>query len=133
MRAHSCLCCLLLALLLAAAPLLPIAISQAQPGAAEPGNDMAPAPDDDEEEAGNDTAEREERPAPSATRRGDQLGLVRRADGFDPDADETSGTKPPHPLQLAHPDYDVVVCEAGCDGPAGAIVYLQKRQPRQVE
>jgi hypothetical protein len=82
---------------------------------------------------GNDTAERQERPAPSAARRDYQLGLVRRADGFDPDVDETSGSKPPHPLQLAYPDHDVVVCEAGCAGPAGAIVYLQKREPRQVE
>jgi len=44
-----------------------------------------------------------------------------------------SGSKPPHPLQLACPDHDVVICEAGCDGPAGAIAYLQKREPRQVE
>lgn len=62
-------------------------------------------------------------------RRDYQLGCARRADGFGPDADESSGSKPPHPLQLAYPDHDVVVCEAGCDGPADAIVYLQKRQP----
>ena len=133
MRANSCLSCLLFAPLLAAAPLWPVAVSQAQSGATEPGNDMAPSPDDDEEEGGKDTAEREERSAPSAAHRDYQLGLVRRADGFDPDADETSGTQLPHPLQLAHPDHDVVVCEAGCDGPAGAIVYLQKRKARQVE
>jgi hypothetical protein len=65
-------------------------------------------------------------------RRDYQLGCVRRADGFGPDAD-SSGSKPPHPLQLAYPDHDVVVCEAGCDGPAGTIVYLQKRKPGQVE
>jgi hypothetical protein len=58
---------------------------------------------------------------------------VRRADAFDAEADETGGTRPPHALQLAYPDHDVVVCEAGCDGPAGAIVYLQKRQPRRGE
>ncbi len=94
---------------------------------------MAPSPDDDEDEGGKDTAEREERSAPSAAHRDYQLGLVRRADGFDPDADETGGTQLPHPLQLAHPDHDVVVCEAGCDGPAGAIVDLPKRKVRQVE
>jgi hypothetical protein len=133
MRANSCLYCLLLALLLAAAPLLVTAISQAQPAAAEPGNDLAPAPDDEEEEGGNDTAEREGRRAPDTSRRDYQLGLVRRLDSFDPDADEANGAASPHPVQLAHPDHDVVICEAGCDGPAGAIVYLQKRQPRHVE
>jgi hypothetical protein len=133
MRANCCLYCLLLGLRLAAAPLLATAISQAQPAAAEPGNDLAPAPDDAEEEGGNDTAEREGRLAPDASRREDQLGLVRRLDSFDPDADAANGMASPHPVQLAHPDHDVVICEAGCDGPAGAIVYLQKRQPRQVE
>jgi hypothetical protein len=132
MRANSCLYCLLLALLLAAAHLLVTAISQAQRAAAEPGNDLAPAPDD-EEEGGNDTAEREGRRAPDTSRRDYQLGLVRRLDSFDPDADEASGAASPHPVQLAHPDHDVVICEAGCDGPAGAIVYLQKRRPRHVE
>ena len=132
MRANSCPYCLLLALLLAAAPLLVTAIRQAQPAAAEPGNDLAPAPDD-EEEGGNDTAEREGRLAPDTSRRDYQLGLVRRLDSFDPDADEANGAASPHPVQLAHPDHDVVICEAGCDGPAGAIVYLQKRQPRHVE
>ena len=29
----------------------------------------------------------------------------------------------PIPCNLLYPDHDVVVCEAGCDGPAGAIVY----------
>jgi hypothetical protein len=132
MRANSCLYCLLLALLLAAAPLLVTAISQAQRAAAEPGNDLAPAPDD-EEEGGNDTAEREGRRAPDTSRRDYQLGLVRRLDSFDPAANEANGAASPHPVQLAHPDHDVVICEAGCDGPAGAIVYLQKRQPRHVE
>ena len=132
MRANSCPYCLLLALLLAAAPLLVTAISQAQRAAAEPGNDLAPAPDD-EEEGGNDTAEREGRRAPDTSRRDYQLGLVRRLDSFDPAADEANGAASPHPVQLAHPDHDVVICEAGCDGPAGAIVYLQKRQPRHVE
>jgi hypothetical protein len=106
-----------------------------QPGAARSGRagQRPPAPDDAEEEGGNDTAEREGRLAPDASRREDQLGLVRRLDSFDPDADAANGMASPHPVQLAHPDHDVVICEAGCDGPAGAIVYLQKRQPRQVE
>src|SRR5262245_9799131 len=133
MRANSCLYCLLLALLLAAAPVLATASSQAQPAAAEPGNDLTPAPDDEDEEGGNEPAERAGRLAPDASRREDQLGLVRRRNSFDPDAEEANGTPSPHPVQLAHPDHDVVICEAGCDGPAGAIVYLQKRQPRQVE
>jgi hypothetical protein len=130
MRANACLSCLLLAVVLAAAPLSSIAISQAQPAA---GDDMAPSPDDDEEDGGNDTAEREERPTPGAARHDYQLGSVRRADGFEADAAESGASEASHPMQLAHPEHDVVVCEAGCDGPAGTIVYLQKRQPRQVE
>jgi hypothetical protein len=133
MRANACLACLLLALGLAAAPLSPIAISQAQPAAAAAGDDMAPLPDDDEEDGGNDTAEREERPIPSAARHDYQLGSVRQADRFEADAEESRASETPHAMQLAHPEHDVVVCEAGCDGPAGTIVYLQKRQPRQLE
>ena len=119
--------------LLAAAPLLPIAVSQAQPAAAEPGNDMAPWPDDDEEGVATTRQSARSGQHRARPRRDYQLGRVRWADGFGPDADESSGSKPPYPLQLAYPDHDVVVCEAGCDGPAGAIVYLQKRQPGQVE
>ena len=32
----------------------------------------------------------------------------------------------PHPLQAQYPDYNVVVCEAGC-GPGGKIVYKEKK------
>ena len=105
MRANACLYCLLLALLLAAAPLLATAISQAQPAAAGPGNDLAPAPDDQDEEGGNDTAEREGRRAPDASRRRDQLGLVRRLDSFDPDADEANGNgiTPSHATRPSRP------------------------------
>ena len=133
MRTSSCLCCLLLALVLAAAPLLPTAVGLAQPAATEPGNDMAPTTDDEDEDGGNEAAERELRPTAAAPRSDYQLGLVRRADTFAADAEEADGTRPAHAVQLAYPDHDVVVCEAGCDGPAGAIVYLRKRQPRPAE
>lgn len=132
MRANACLACLLLALGLAAAP--PIAVGWAQPAAA--GDDMAASPDDDEEDGGNDTPERqdrEERPAPRAARHDDHLGSVRRADRIEAELEESRASEAPHAMQLAHPEHDVVVCEAGCDGPAGSIVYLQKRQPQQLE
>jgi hypothetical protein len=124
----------LLLALLAAAPLLPIAVSQAQPAAAEPGNDMAPSPDDDEEGGGNDTAQRQERPAPSAApSRLSTGGACAGPTALAPMRMRAAAANPPHPLQLADPDHDVVVCEAGCDGPAGAIVFLLKRKPGQVE
>ena len=62
-----------------------------------------------------------------------QLGLVRRADGFDPDADEAAVTATPHPLQLANPDHDIVVCEAGCNGPARRHRLHAEAEVRQVE
>ncbi|MGD9783157.1 MAG: hypothetical protein AB7E80_03250 [Hyphomicrobiaceae bacterium] len=38
---------------------------------------------------------------------------------------ETGHLQGPHPLQLAHPGMDVVVCEAGCSTDRAEIVYLQ--------
>ena len=36
----------------------------------------------------------------------------------------------PHPLQLANPDHDIAICEAGCNGPRGALVYMRRKPPR---
>jgi hypothetical protein len=124
MRARACLSCFLLFL-------LAMSCVSALPARAQGTVNTEPALGaDEEEDAGNDGAEREEA-APTAAAGGDRnLGLVRRADGDELDWDEDSRPRPPHPAQLAHPDYDVVVCEAGCDGEPGSIVYLQKRERR---
>lgn len=34
---------------------------------------------------------------------------------------------PPHPLQLQHPDHDVIVCMAGCGGRGPSIAYIAPR------
>ena len=116
MRGRAWLACLLLLLL--ATPGVSAVSARAQ-DAADRG--LPPSADDADEEVGNDKAERED-PAPMRTAGGDQrLGLVRRADGDGPDWDEDSRPRAPHPQELAHPDHDVVVCEAGCDGSPGSI------------
>lgn len=122
MRVTACLTCLLLVVF--AAPCLWAGSALAQ-GASEMG--LAPGADDDDEEVGSDKVERED-PAPMRAAGGDPLGLVRRANADGLDWDEDSRPRPPHPAQLAHPDHDVVVCEAGCDGSPGSIVYLKKRE-----
>lgn len=53
-------------------------------------------------------------------------GDSRRVDQLDT-ADD-NGPLAPHPAALAHPDHDVIVCEAGCDQTPGSIVYMKKRQ-----
>jgi len=115
-----------LLLLLLAAPCLSAVSARAQ-GATDMG--LAPGADDDDEEVGSDKAERED-PAPMRAAGGDPLGMVRRADADGLDWDEDSRPWAPHPAQLAHPDHDVVVCEAGCDGSPGSIVYRRKRERR---
>jgi|GEM_PF-2749665 len=44
------------------------------------------------------------------------------------DAAEAERELPPHPAAAAYPDHDVVVCEAGCDGPRGTVVYKRGKQ-----
>jgi uncharacterized protein YegJ (DUF2314 family) len=41
-----------------------------------------------------------------------------------------NAVRKPHPLQEKYPDYNVVVCEAGC-GPGGKIVFKEKKSARQ--
>ena len=43
---------------------------------------------------------------------------------------EENAVQKPHPLQERYPDYDVVVCEAGC-GAGGKIVYKEKKGTRK--
>jgi hypothetical protein len=56
-----------------------------------------------------------------------RLGDKRRLDPFD--ANDARPVQRPSPAAAANPDHDVVVCEAGCDGPPGEVVYKQKKQP----
>jgi hypothetical protein len=81
-------------------------------------NDDRPAPADERQ-----APPEEEIPGPEVPPR---AGETRRIDPFDAVDDDTART--PHPAALAHPDHDVVVCEAGCDKTVGAIVYMKKRE-----
>ena len=132
MRANPHLCCLLLVLLGlgVATPLLPMPVAQAQQPLADPANDVAPPSDDDEEHGVGDKPEHDGRLVTVEAGRGQAYGAVRRGEGYDPDADDGGRAGTPHPLQLANPDHDIAICEAGCNGPRGAIVYMRRKPPR---
>jgi hypothetical protein len=69
------------------------------------------------------TPSEEEVPGPDVIPR---AGERRRIDPLDTVDDDAART--PHPAALAHPEHDVVVCEAGCDKTAGSIVFMKKRE-----
>ena len=54
-------------------------------------------------------------------------GGSRRADPFDASDAPSRSAQGPHPAAAALPGHDAVICEAGCDGPAGVVVYKQKK------
>jgi hypothetical protein len=128
MRANPHLCCLLLVLLGVATPFLPIPPAQPQQALADPASEMAPS--DDDEHGVGDTPDRDGRQVTVEARRGKAYGAVRRGDGYDPDAEDGGRAGTLHPLQLANPDHDIAICEAGCNGPRGAIVYMRPKPPR---
>ena len=68
----------------------------------------------DEAEAPNEAGERAPLP---------RQGASRRLDPFDADDAPARSTQAPP----TNPGSDVVVCEAGCDGPRGVVVYKQKK------
>lgn len=105
----------------ALAALLPAAAAMAQP---QPPSVVAQASDDEdappprrrgvltEEDAPDERSD--EKPLP-------RQGASRRLDPFDAD------DEPKRPLQAPQPaGAGAVVCEAGCDGPRGTIVYKKK-------
>ena len=77
-----------------------------------------PAPDDERSAPSED-----EIPGPEVPPR---VGERRRIDPFDAVDDDAART--PHPATLPYPEHDVIVCEAGCDKIAGAIVFMKKRE-----
>ena len=101
----------------------PIAIAQAVN--AEEGEDDSPTPPEKAPESKDDEAPPEEEYVPADAP--NRLGQSRRMDPFDA-AEEPKAPGAPHPAIAAHPGHDVVVCEAGCDGPSGTIVYMQKKE-----
>jgi len=100
-----------------AEPLRPTTIAQAE------------APDDEEQappnKAPDSRQEPSEEPIPGP-QDPPRMGDSRRPDLFD--AAQDARPPAPHPAALAHPDHDIVVCEAGCDKTAGSIVYMKKRE-----
>ena len=101
----------------------PATLAQARPEA--PPDDGPTQPDEER------PAPTEERPAPSedeipGPEVPPRVGETRRIDPFDAVDDDAART--PHPAALPYPEHDVVVCEAGCDKTAGAIVFMKKRE-----
>jgi hypothetical protein len=89
----------------------------AQAGREAPPDDGPSQPDEERSAPSED-----EIPGPDVPPR---VGERRRIDPFD-DTDE--GPRTPHPATLPYPGHDVVVCEAGCDKIAGAIVFMKRRE-----
>jgi hypothetical protein len=93
---------------------------------AQPHGVVAQASDDEEEipprrrgvvpseEESEPADQREEKPLPAQ-------GASRRLDPFDANEERSGPARAPHPAPAG-----AVVCEAGCDGPRGAIVYERK-------
>jgi hypothetical protein len=71
----------------------------------------------DEPEGSTEAAEEKPLPGPGASR---------RADPFDARDARLRSAHGPHPA-AALPGRDVVVCEAGCDGPPGVVVYRPEK------
>ena len=118
-----CLCVVALAVGLALPALLPaMAGVAAQPTIlAQADNQPEPAEDHPDPPA------KSRKPSDRASEQAPKFrhGEVRRLDPFDA-VDDAART--PHPAALAHPGDDVVVCEAGCDQSAGAVVYKKRRE-----
>jgi hypothetical protein len=98
----------------------------AEPDAADSEDDEEDAPAPDMESKPRERAHNREG-AEGEEGGNSGLGVIRRTDTFDNWVDEAQPPRP-HPAELANPGHDVVICEAGCDGPSGTVVYKQKRQ-----
>jgi hypothetical protein len=104
---------------------------------AQPSGVVAQASDDEEEAVparrrGVVTEEPEPTETPEESSEEKPLplqGVSRRLDPFDANDAPTRSAQAPHSAAAAaHPGHDVVVCEAGCDGPPGTVVYKTKRE-----
>jgi hypothetical protein len=119
-----------------AVALLALAPLGVLPVQAQPTGVVAQASDDDEEAVpprrrGVVTEEPEatETPEESSEERPLPLqGVTRRLDPFDANEAPIRSAQAPHSAAAAHPGHEVVVCEAGCDGPPGTVVYKTKRE-----
>jgi hypothetical protein len=111
--------------LMALAPAAGLAAQAHQPGI------IAQSSDDDDDSPpprrrgvpveSDEPAERaEEKPFPG-------MGASRRLDPFDANDERPRSAQAPPPAAAANPGHDVVVCEAGCDGPRGAVVYKKEK------
>jgi hypothetical protein len=95
-----------------------------------PPDDGPTQPTEDRPDPSEETPEPADMPQPDEEIQGPEVppraGETRRIDPFDAVDDDAART--PHPAALAHPEHDVVVCEAGCDKTAGSIVFMRKRE-----
>jgi hypothetical protein len=92
-------------------------LAQAEAGASE--DEGPPQPIEERPEPPNDEIPGSDAPI--------RQGESRRSDPFD-DLDQDGRPRASHPVAAAHPHHDIVVCEAGCDGSAGTIVFMKRRE-----
>ena len=71
--------------------------------------------------------ERDQSEEPAAEERypAKPMGAIRRPDPFDLIQEESKSARPPNPA-ATRADDGAVVCEAGCDGPRGTVVYRKR-------
>jgi hypothetical protein len=135
MRRRSCAFASALALALAglawpagaAGAAQPVIVAQSETD--EPPDDGPTQPNEERPDPSEENPEPADMPQPDEEIQGPDVppraGETRRIDPFDAMDDDA---RTPHPAALAHPEHDVVVCEAGCDKSAGSIVFLRKRE-----
>jgi hypothetical protein len=138
MRRRSCALALALAFALAglawpagdAGAAQPLIVAQSETEA--PPDDGPTQPSEERPDPSEETPEPADMPQPQPDEEiqgpdvPPRAGETRRIDPFDAVDDDAART--PHPAALAHPEHDVVVCEAGCDKTAGSIVFMRKRE-----
>jgi hypothetical protein len=79
----------------------------------------------DEENGQPPERDQPEEPAAEEQYPAKPMGAIRRPDPFDLIEEESKSARPPSPA-ATRADDGAVVCEAGCDGPRGTIVYKKR-------
>lgn len=80
---------------------------------------------DDEENGQPSERDPSEEPAAEEQYPAKPMGVIRRPDPFDLIEEESRSARPPSPA-ATRADDGAVICEAGCDGPRGTVVYRKR-------
>ena len=107
------------------AVVLPVLVLAASlPAAAQQPATETSASDDDENGQPSERDPSEE-PAAEEQYPAKPMGVIRRPDPFDLIEEESKSARPASPA-ATRADDGAVVCEAGCDGPRGTVVYRKR-------